>query len=1794
MAPCLRKRSTIRPPARYAADDATAKKSAAGAPSSPGTPPRKSPRKVLQSPKKTESKKRRLHRKMQDKLGLWKRPDAQEAGNAEEEPKASQSATRANTLPPPPATVTEVEQWAVHVAAACRQFAEKKRMDTDWPATSISRLVDAVHWARVVSWSEAAAQPAMEDDGGLASDLALMVDKEVATELINAATKHLTDQLLLKAFEAMADVKPCSGSSLPLSGDRPSNQFQYALFGLKLTTIFLDMHAVIGASLVSSELEDAVPDAVKFLSACVRAAAPPSAAAPSGQPPSATALERRTEIDNAIAGVFRAAHHAVAASDYSATPLAHRIIGVASKCLASAAPGSGGKRDKGQTTKSAAAMAAGDLLCGLGGQTGSRELKVAVTEAFVEASGPEAAGSSQGGKQSGQAQSLAEKDGVAGPAARGGSSADPKGAGGAPPPKAEKSSYTAALLQVVAARCVPAKLYSLSRGADGSAPTSAPDAAQAVPEQPRQVHPDGLRQRHAEAEAMAADLATGILRRCLLGNERESEAWSNLEALVRELLAASADPRLATTPLLLLAFVKGLVRIARAAQHVSMSWTQREFAVRLLGQIAEALSLDFKLAASGRSEKLSVLAKQVQCWAGALVPAASASPSEQQIVPLDTSVAAMETMANDEQKKSFGVTQELVDRLLHGQPETETSLKPDAAMLEGRTILDSAVLPAAHVVLSASFHLCWAAAGDARRVQQSRGRCSKGKTRTSKSGGGGGGVDAGEHWLTSTWLELAQERGHFAASSSEGKTSNGGEGSAADALMHSYRQTLHAEETGALWRARLVALEALMTQVQGSPLVFVRRQAISSLAACCQVDLALGSNRCLMEAIARGLQDESPLVRLRAIELASHLASHQLAIPVSAAATLQSETPASPAAWYRAAVRARIGDPAAQVRRVAFRDACSGLRSDQPDLRENAADLLRRVQQEPQQVRQVVLGSIQKVVYNKKQPEIAMNHLAFFATQPGVGADSVRGLLQAQRASATSAVFDKSCRALLAAVLRGIAVASAESMAASVARASIVEQLALEYPTCLQPHVGEIKAWLKLLSPEALLLPPGGAAAKLAAQACRIFSDALPMLLDRLGTLEDKKQLAEELLEDLASLLHGRGHELSRAAAECFCVVAELLLQEPQQVLPHVDASLTHLSDVLARRPSLTASAKAELVSHCWVLGSFLEFSDLSACRAVVEPISKESSTALQAVHESVTAAALPAGACKDAALAAKVLGELASSGPPALRPLVLPALGFVLRRHSQLVRGEMLECLRQGLSGLEGSQAELHAGAGGLAGDGAALQRITRAKTAEALAGVLAVYERTACEAAPDVGAGRAAAAAAVQQAAETGVKKSRRKTAAEESGAAESQALVVAAEVGKAAVTAKQPKPAVSEAVQRLATLQPQLFAALHEVDVPGTAGHITAALTCLSHMGVMHPASALPNLLAACFAGPKDAAVATRPLLLRLVEGSSKMFQARLGQGLRQASELMARRSEQCGTATAGGSWRFAAVAAAFSEHFDHKASRGQFMDVLLGELAELAAVKGFGATVDAAHASETAADAPMMTSSPPTICPMEAAIHRSELLVGLLAALPYKTEAEVAYAVVGASRILTLRLIPLLPAFGGSPSLFPGDGNALVSAGATASMLHGLCQHLLESTGGASAERILAAIAAGGELQDDDKALPWGFAKRAVPNFGTAAQELIALRQQRRQDSEEDRDEAKSLKADIMEVLSRQVPSDSALLKGPHRSAGGASKKRKIARDPKAEPSRKKTKASANKVDKCELATTSAAAAAAGGA
>jgi len=147
-----------------------------------------------------------------------------------------------------------------------------------------------------------------------------------------------------------------------------------------------------------------------------------------------------------------------------------------------------------------------------------------------------------------------------------------------------------------------------------------------------------------------------------------------------------------------------------------------------------------------------------------------------------------------------------------------------------------------------------------------------------------------------------------------------------------------------------------------------------------------------------------------------------------------------------------------------------------------------------------------------------------------------------------------------------------------------------------------------------------------------------------------------------------------------------------------------------------------------------------------------------------------------------------------------------------------------------------------------------------------------------------------------------------------------------------------------------------------------------------------------------------------------------------------------------------------------------------------------------------------------------------LAQAELLVGILAALPYRSELDVGHLLLCASRFLTLRTAPLL-----SEGLCPASPKAsFFNTCAVSVLLHALCAHLCADP--AELERLLLVAV----MDTDDQPLAGSFWRR--PQFDIT--ELLA-----------------GLSAvagnalDLVSLLQRRVPMDSPLLRIVECQGGG---------------------------------------------
>eukprot|EP00930_Biecheleria_cincta_P075043 TRINITY_DN6223_c0_g1_i2.p1 TRINITY_DN6223_c0_g1~~TRINITY_DN6223_c0_g1_i2.p1 ORF type:complete len:1701 (+),score=383.33 TRINITY_DN6223_c0_g1_i2:647-5104(+) len=1260
------------------------------------------------------------------------------------------------------------------------------------------------------------------------------------------------------------------------------------------------------------------------------------------------------------------------------------------------------------------------------------------------------------------------------------------------------------------------------------------------------------------ADARTVSFIEGVIRTCLLRvkeREEEPEAWARLEVLTCELLGASWDPRVAAAPLLLLKLAKGLARVAGASQSTELSCGQRELAVKLLGWIAALDSSSHsagQVASSSRAtidegcSELQKLARSMPC---------DFTSDSKELGPQQLLLAYLEKASGDDTSNPC----------------------------------------------NSGFLLCsWAMPGDSAEELRRKAARKKNSSRQQKQQEAAC-KDAASAWELKAWASLQSLsmplptliRHCPPQSESQRKQVLSGkrQASAATAASALYRQLLlpvedqafikGAEETNELslsplQRARSVALYALVGQLKSSPLAHVRRQALTGVAAArsavSPAAAAAGEN-----AFVLGLNDDSPWVRTAAIDHAQELLgdAHE--------------------EERQAAIAAKLADPSSGVRRAAFRVSCTLLKANLPSERlvRQSADLLRRVWDETPNIRDMVLSSVERALLPQPLSFTSLSHLVSVVQEPGVGKHGLRQVLLAY--SSQREKTRKEGQTLLGSVseiaLQGIqkVMVPAENDGASVkvGEALAIWTMMLQNvgqlePRAIQPHVATLQTWLsdassvikgqatsnRCLTPQQELL---------ARAACQLFRDCISTLI-REGNDKtvESEELCENVLASLEVILRESGSGLTRDAVACLCAITqhsqglqagvaamEELKVQSERSLAQLQSSMANFQAQSAA--PIEASAQRRLLRSAWLLSSVLEFFDLDALqgfscaahkdgsgaqlveaagsgenvgsrlaladKAPVEEGDTEARAAKKRTKNCLGKKSKKQKASKDvssetgelqncgtsalvvcslqapegiASITCKLICGFWRFAPPVLKPALLPCLGYLLRRHTALLRPEPgqlgpLLVLREAL------RSE---------------QTTMRQSCAMVLAELLGVFEKAAEAEAPTQGSG--------------------------DWGAVVARAVEL---------------PAISEAVQRLAVLQPELLDTLHQacrlapqgpasVSAAASAVHAVEVLQCFSHLGVLHPNSALPALLSACLASPAQHLThVAGKLLLKLVEASPQLLASSLGKSMAEASGQLCL-AGACFGAAAMEPRRFAAIGKAYTEVLDAKKGRGRFLESLVAEL------------VNVATGAKSAPSSP--NSAGKSAQPLQPQLLRCEMLAGLVANLPLKLEAELGQVLRPIASCLTLKVLPLLQD-AVSAEDFEQDLEALLNGArrshgiklspisCTASLLlHGLSDYFCAAAGGNTiAERLLAADADKGTSEGEhaeDRTLPASFSRRQAPTFVGHI-----LRQTQ---------EAASSPAALLNLLVQYIPLDSILFRGSG-LAGVAERKsrgkRKLAAD-----------------------------------
>lgn len=285
------------------------------------------------------------------------------------------------------------------------------------------------------------------------------------------------------------------------------------------------------------------------------------------------------------------------------------------------------------------------------------------------------------------------------------------------------------------------------------------------------------------------------------------------------------------------------------------------------------------------------------------------------------------------------------------------------------------------------------------------------------------------------------------------------------------------------------------------------------------------------------------------------------------------------------------------------------------------------------------------------------------------------------------------------------------------------------------------------------------------------------------------------------------------------------------------------------------------------------------------------------------------------------------------------------------------------------------------------------------------------------------------------------------------------------------KKKDNSASVAAQKLATLQAELMTVLQADEK--TIQQALRGFCSLCDLGVIHPASAVPGIIAVTVAGTKAAARHARRLLLRLVESGPPLLAQRCGAGFRAAAQQL-HQAQEC-VEVYSESWRFAPLCEAYAEFLEGKHQRDQFLCSLV---------------------SETLAEADI--SEGPSM-------FRLQLTAGLLARLPLSKEAELARIVHAVVQFLTLKVAPYLTLDDqekADKATFPPPSRATC---ATAVVLYKLCSHWLDLVGADFAKQMRETWGSALSLSssDFDQALPIAFSRQNLPDLAGLFQKIHSI-------------------------------------------------------------------------------------------
>jgi len=549
----------------------------------------------------------------------------------------------------------------------------------------------------------------------------------------------------------------------------------------------------------------------------------------------------------------------------------------------------------------------------------------------------------------------------------------------------------------------------------------------------------------------------------------------------------------------------------------------------------------------------------------------------------------------------------------------------------------------------------------------------------------------------------------------------------------------------------------------------------------------------------------------------------------------------------QAGCRIRVADASPIVRRAAFRVACKSLKQSDANFIPVAAELLRRASHESTQMRVPVIQALSRLMLPLDVNDSVLLRLRELYSQPGVGAKGVRELLTAHGALFDHDPFVASMKTYVTSAMQHLQ--QSKTGEDPIPWGVILDEMSGVCPEAFHVYTNQLQVWLEVDE------EPSRFNTILAQYSCKIISKILTSLIEVVDQ-PGQVTLGSVLQHALGNLLSTSDTGLLRAATETLCKVAALITGDFKDVISHLNSGMAKLRAITSK--DAPPQAQQDACRAAWIVGTMLEFLDLDL------------DVVLEATRGS---ACLPSPSSNGiAAAVGLVLSNLFMNSPMAMRPSLVPCIGFLLHRHPSLLspNGDILAVFTGSLSSSQSAG-------------------VLRVQAMETLSSLLCALQ--------------------------------------EQFNSRHARCKVI----HQSDATVLDENSSIGEAVQHLSTLQPEILKVFLQDDSPFLVAHALSVLQSMYELGVLHSHTALPVLIAGCLIGSHQIAAASRGLVLKLAEANAGMISSRLPSAVKTA--IKGQKVRYTPGSIINASARFAVVREVYSETLDSRQLREQFLSILL---------------------------------------------------------------------------------------------------------------------------------------------------------------------------------------------------------------------------------------------------------------------